>query len=127
MLEKYKKIKILKPYLDGKLNEIEADNQSRQVDLSDSPINGRRLTNIGTFRAYIKYYLEQNEQITQKMTFLIRQLQSGPEGLPIEIYVFSKDIRWAHYEDIQADIFDHIFSVVPEFDLKLFQYNTRPN
>jgi len=95
--------------------------------MEGSLVNGRRLTNIGTFRAYIKAYLQNHSNINNDMTFLVRQLQHGPEGLPIEIYVFSNDIRWSYYEDIQSDIFDHFLSVVREFDLKVFQYYQSAN
>ena len=84
-------------------------------------VNGRRLTNIGTFRAYIEAYLKNHPQIHDNMTFLVRQLAPSEYGMPIEIYVFSRDQRWARYEAIQADIFDHVLAVVPEFDLRVFQ------
>ena len=79
------------------------------------------MTNVGTFRAYLVAYLKAHPKIHQHMTFLIRQLQPTEKGLPLEIYVFSNDQRWAPYEAIQADIFDHIFSSLPEFDLRPFQ------
>lgn len=85
-------------------------------------VNGRHLTNIGTFRAYIEAYLMAHKQIRQDLTFLVRQLAPGPTGLPLEIYVFSNDTRWTYYEAIQADIFDHLLAVVREFDLRAFQY-----
>ena len=87
-------------------------------------INGRNLTNIGTFRAYVVAYLRQHPKIHQQMTFLIRHLPPGEYGLPIEIYVFSNDQEWANYEAIQADIFDHILAVAPMFDLRIFQNPT---
>jgi miniconductance mechanosensitive channel len=80
------------------------------------------LTNIGTFRAYVDAYLKNNEMIHKGMTFMVRQLQPGPTGLPIEIYVFSNDTAWSRYEALQADIFDHLFAIVKEFDLNVFQY-----
>src|SRR5690606_38648888 len=86
-----------------------------------SKVNGRRLTNLGTFRAYVSAYLRHHPMIHQDMTFLVRHLQPTAEGLPIEIYVFSRNQEWAAYESIQADIFDHILAVVPEFDLRVFQ------
>ena len=86
-----------------------------------SLVNGRRMTNIGTFRAYVQAYLHNHPAINQDMTFLVRQLPPTDKGLPIEIYVFSKDKVWANYEAIQADIFDHILAVVPEFDLRVYQ------
>jgi len=82
------------------------------------------MTNIGTFRAYVVAYLQHHPMINQDMTFLVRQLQPTQYGLPIEIYVFSKDQVWANYEGIQADIFDHILAVVPEFDLRVYQNPT---
>jgi miniconductance mechanosensitive channel len=82
------------------------------------------MTNIGTFRAYVKAYLRNHPQINQDMTFLVRQLPPGQHGLPIEIYVFCKDKAWANYEAIQADIFDHILAVVQAFDLRVYQNPT---
>jgi miniconductance mechanosensitive channel len=76
---------------------------------------------VGTFRAYLEAYLRNHPKIHQDMTFLVRQLPSGPQGLPIEIYVFSNDQNWARYESIQADIFDHILAVIPLFDLRVYQ------
>jgi miniconductance mechanosensitive channel len=121
MLAKIKKIELLRPYLEQKTAEIEADNQGKDIDMT-CMVNGRRLTNIGTFRAYVEAYLRAHKQIRQDLTFLVRQLAPGPTGLPIEIYVFSNDTRWTHYEAIQADIFDHLLAVVREFDLRAFQY-----
>ena len=121
MLEKFSKIKNISEYLEKKMKEINAYNAS--LDQA-SLINGRQLTNIGTFRAYLNAYLGEHPLINQDLTFLIRQLDPTAHGLPIEIYVFSKDIRWANYEAIQADIFDHILAVVDEFGLKLFQNPT---
>ncbi|UCD37343.1 MAG: mechanosensitive ion channel [Fidelibacterota bacterium] len=76
-------------------------------------INGRRLSNVGTFRAYVEAYLRSHPLIHQEITLLVRQLDPEPKGLPIEFYAFSKDTRWGNYEAIQADIFDHILAVVP--------------
>ena len=87
----------------------------------ESRANGRRLTNIGTFRAYVLAYLKHHPNINQNLTILARQLAPTESGLPIEVYAFSADKNWANYEAIQADIFDHLFAVVSEFDLKLFQ------
>ena len=114
---------MLSDYVDEKLEEIEKDNVNRNVDSSEL-INGRRLTNVGTFRAYLKLYLKSREDIHKGLTFLIRQLSPGAEGLPIEIYVFTTTTAWVKYEDIQADIFDHIFAVIPEFELNAFQSPT---
>ena len=120
LLEKFKRFELLKPYLDKKLAEVHEHNSTRQADMNEL-INGRHLTNVGTFRVYCLAYLRNHELIHQDMTLLVRQLQPNPEGLPIEIYVFTKDIRWAFYEDIQADIFDHLLAVIPQFNLRVFQ------
>ena len=114
-------IDYLKDYLFQKQQEIEIYNKKNQCDTTQS-INGRRLTNIGTFRAYLNHYLKHHPKIHTNMTFLVRHLQPSPHGLPIEIYVFSNDQVWANYEAIQADIFDHIIAVVPIFDLRVFQH-----
>jgi len=79
------------------------------------------LTNIGTFRAYIKHYLDNNEHIHKDMISMVRQLAPGPKGIPLEIYAFTNDIAWKNYERIQADIFDHLYAVTKEFGLRLFQ------
>ena len=123
MLARYEKIQYIAEYIEQKKDELEAFNQSTNVD-NASLANGRRMTNIGTFRAYVIAYLRHHPMINQDMTFLVRQLQPSQYGLPIEIYVFSKDQVWANYEAIQADIFDHILAVVPEFDLCVYQNPT---
>ncbi len=123
MLLKFGKFQFLKDYLKSKNEEIKNYNIEKNIDPSEL-INGRRLTNIGTFRAYIAEFLKNHPQVRQDMTFLIRQLAPTENGLPIEIYVFSNDIEWANYEAIQADIFDHILAAVPEFDLRVFQNPT---
>jgi len=120
MLEKFSKIQYISEYLANKQQEIKKYNEEKNVDLS-SLVNGRHLTNIGTFRAYVSAYLRHHPKIDQEMTFLVRQLQPTPQGLPVEIYVFSSDQNWANYEGIQSDIFDHILAVVPEFELRVFQ------
>ncbi len=123
MLDKFEKIRNLTDYIKSKRKEIDEYNLAHNVDTS-ALVNGRNLTNIGTLRAYIAAYLKNHPQINQNMTFLIRHLQPTPTGLPIEIYVFSSDQEWANYEGIQADIFDHILAVVPEFELRVFQNPT---
>lgn len=111
---------LLREYIAGKLKELETHNAAYAGD-ADAIVNSRRLTNVGTLRAYIIAYLRNHPQIHQNLTFLVRQLAPTPEGLPIEIYVFTKDTRWAFYEGIQADVFDHILSMVPEFGLRVYQ------
>ncbi|MCF8261599.1 MAG: mechanosensitive ion channel [Melioribacteraceae bacterium] len=123
MVDRFKKIQLIKGYLESKEVEIEKDNSDKKVDPSNE-INGRRLTNVGTFRAYIKAYLKSRGDIRDDFTFLIRQLAPGPTGLPIEVYVFTNTINWVKYEEIQSDIFDHILSAVKQFDLKIFQNPT---
>jgi len=123
MLERFKKIQFITAYVDQSVKDVQEFNRENKVDES-MLINGRNLTNIGTFRAYLVAYLRNHPMINQEMTFLVRQLQPTEGGLPIEIYVFSKDQAWANYEAIQADIFDHVLAIVPEFDLRLFQNPT---
>lgn len=121
-LEGLKKVQLLSPYLEERLDQIEAWNKQNEVDL-DNVVNGRRLTNLGCFREYLQKYLEKHPMIYDpgQMTFLVRQLQPTDKGIGIEIYVFSRDTRWVNYEAIQADIFDHILAVVDTFGLRLFQ------
>lgn len=121
LLSRLQTISSLRPYLDQRGKEIEAWNEERGIDGS-CPLNGRRLTNLGTFRAYVEAYLHEHPLIHQEgMTFLVRQLAPTEKGVPIEIYVFVNDIRWVHYEAVQADIFDHLFAAVHWFDLRLYQ------
>jgi miniconductance mechanosensitive channel len=123
MIERFRKFAYISDYIDGKQQELARWNAEQGVG-DDELINGRRLTNLGTFRAYVVAYLRQHPMVHQDMTFLVRQLQPTEKGLPIEIYVFSTDQRWVQYEDIQSDIFDHIIAVVPEFGLRVFQQPT---
>ena len=123
MLKRFSSIQYISGYIDRKTKEIAEDNRAKNIDESD-PANGRRLTNIGTFRAYVIEYLKHHPMISQEMTFLVRQLAPTQHGLPLEIYIFCKDKVWANYEAIQSDIFDHILAVIPEFDLKVFQNHT---
>ena len=123
MLDRFAKIQFISEYIETKKDELKEFNQATRVD-NASLVNGRRMTNVGTFRAYVKAYLQNHPMINQDMTFLIRQLPPSEHGLPIEIYVFSKDQAWANYEAIQADIFDHVLAVVSEFDLRVYQNPT---
>lgn len=120
MLERFKKFQLITDYIMSKETEIAAYNTAEKIDTSEL-INGRRLTNVGVFRAYVKAYLQNHPKIHNDLTFLIRQLAPGSNGLPIEIYVFTNDIKWANYEDIQSDVFDHILATISRFDLKVFQ------
>jgi len=123
MIERFDKFHLITDYLATKKGEIEEYNSSLKIDHSDF-VNGRRLTNIGTFREYVKAYLHNRKDIDKNLTFLVRQLSPSPEGLPIEIYVFANTTAWVKYEEIQSDIFDHLMAVVPEFELKVFQNPT---
>ena len=120
MLDRFSKIQYISNYIEEKKVEVKESNKQHKVDES-SYVNGRRMTNIGTFRAYVEAYLRNHPMINKDMTFLIRQLAPTEHGLPIEIYVFSKVQEWADYEAIQSGIFDHILAVIPEFDLRVFQ------
>lgn len=114
-------ISLLTPYLERKKVELEEFNDPALANKHTSLLNGRRLTNLGTFRAYIRAYLENHPHLHQDRTLLVRQLEPGPTGIPMELYAFSSDIRWANYESIQSDIFDHLIAALPEFGLRVFQ------
>ncbi len=120
-VERLSKISLLSTYLEDKKRELKTHNDTHCKDATVAA-NMRRLTNLGTFRKYIEEYLKHHEGIHPGMTFLIRQIQPTDLGLPIEIYVFTKTTAWGEYEAIQADIFDHLFAIVHEFDLHLFQH-----
>jgi len=124
MIERFRKVDILRDYLDNRLAGIERENREKGIEM-DSPLDGRQLTNLGTFRAYIEAYLHNHKDIHQEgLTFLVRQLAPGATGVPIEIYVFTKTTEWVRYEKIQSDIFDHLLASAPAFDLRVFQEPT---
>uniref|UniRef100_UPI00321628DB mechanosensitive ion channel family protein n=1 Tax=uncultured Draconibacterium sp. TaxID=1573823 RepID=UPI00321628DB len=123
MLNRFEKFDLIRSYVREKEDELKEYNKGKNLAEEDF-ISGRHQTNIGIFRKYLEVYLKQHPKIHDNMTFLVRQLQPMGKGLPIEIYVFSKDQEWANYEAIQADIFDHIFAVIPEFELRVFQEPT---
>lgn len=120
MLEKFRKIQLLTDEIDARQKRLMEYNEKNNIDNSVL-VNGRRQTNLGVFRAYLEKYLNHLPDISDQMTFLVRQLQPTEKGIPIEIYVFSKIQSWAEYEDIQANIFDHILAIIPEFGLSIFQ------
>ncbi|WP_045521297.1 mechanosensitive ion channel family protein [Neobacillus niacini] len=120
MIEKFKTIQFLSDYITSKEREIAEYNAMNEIN-RHNPVNGRALTNIGIFRTYINQYLQHHPGISQEMTLLVRQLAPTENGLPLEIYAFTNDIRWHVYETIQSDIFDHLFAVAPEFGLHIFQ------
>jgi len=123
MVERFKNIEYIRKYLENKSEEISTYNSVHNINDS-TIVNGRHLTNIGTFRAYIEHYLKHHPKVHKGMTQMVRQLQSTENGLPIEIYIFTNDIAWVNYEAVQSDIFDHILSIIPEFDLRIYQSPT---
>lgn len=121
--ERLRGLQFLRPYIDERGQQITTWNQENGFD-TNVPGNGRQMTNVGCFRAYVASYLHQHPQIRQDMTFMVRQLAPGPTGLPLQIYVFTITTAWAEYESIQSDIFDHLYAVLPLFDLRPFQHPT---
>jgi len=122
-IEKLGNFHLLKDYFKAKQKELAEFNKSLNLE-EGTVTNGRKMTNLGTFRKYLEEYLHHHPMISKEMTFLVRHLQPTEKGLPVEIYVFSKDQAWANYEAIQADIFDHVLAILPEFDLHVFQNPT---
>ena len=120
MLEQFQKIELISDYLVQRKEEIKTYNAKRKVDASRL-VNGRNMTNIGVFKAYIEEYLKANPNINKEMMIMVRQLPPSEKGLPLEIYAFSKDKSWKAYENIISDIFDHVLSVAPYFDLEIFE------
>ena len=119
-VDRFTRFALLKDYIKAKEQELADYNAGLAVEV-DADVNQRRLTNIGTFRAYALNYLKNHPRVRKDMTLIVRQLAPGPEGLPLEIYCFTTTTAWAEYEDIQSDIFDHLLAIVPEFGLRLFQ------
>ena len=120
LLESLEKIQLLQDYLAAKKEEIAEYNRVHNIDDS-SLVNGRHLTNLGTFRAYLTEYLRSHPGINSDMILMVRQLQPTTNGLPMEIYVFTASVAWVVHEGVQADIFDHILAIISEFDLRVFQ------
>ena len=118
--QRLRRIALIDGYLHRKQAELEEYNAKLIAEGKD-PINTRRVTNVGTFRAYVQAYLENHPRINHNMILLVRQLQPGPTGLPLEIYCFTSTTAWTEYESIQADIFDHLYAILPEFGLRVFQ------
>ena len=121
MLERFKKIRYIEDYINGKIDEISEYNKALGVDDNSSVVNGRHLTNIGTFRAYVTAYLKNHPKIHKELISMVRQLAPADKGIPVEIYCFTSTTAWVVYESIQSDVFDHILAVVPEFDLRIYQ------
>lgn len=120
ILEKLSKVNLIKDYLEFKKSEM--SEQRKLIDNPELLINGKQLTNIGVFREYVFNYLKNNPHIDQEETILVRQLENTPHGMPLEIYCFTNDSQWSNYEDIQADIFDHLLVASKEFDLEVIQF-----
>jgi miniconductance mechanosensitive channel len=122
-IEGFRKIALLSDYLAEKTADITQSNVNKKADDNDL-LNARQLTNIGTFRAYIDAYLQQHDKVHHELTCMVRQLSATATGLPLELYFFSNDQNWENYEGIQADIFDHLFAMAPQFNLRIFQHPT---
>ena len=122
-ITQYKGVEMLKEYIEARQNEITTYNEANGHDKS-ALVNGRNLTNIGLFREYAHQYLSANENLRADLTLMVRQLEPTENGLPIEVYCFSNNIQWVEYERIQADIFDHLLSSLPNFNLEIFQNPT---
>jgi len=119
-VDHFTRFALLKDYIEDKEHEL-ADYNAGLATEVDAEVNKRRLTNVGTFRAYAYNYLKNHPKVHKGATLIVRQLGPGPEGLPLEIYCFTNTTEWAVYEDIQSDIFDHLLAIVPEFGLRLYQ------
>ncbi len=119
-VDHFTRFALLRDYIKNKELELADYNAGLAAEV-DADVNRRRLTNVGTFRAYAYNYLKNHPSIHNDMTLIVRQLAPGPEGLPLEIYCFTNTTEWADYEDIQSDIFDHLFAIVPEFGLRVYQ------
>lgn len=119
-IERFKKIKLIKSYLENRQEEIDKFNQSNEIDKSVL-INGRNQTNLGVFRKYVDSYLHEHSAVHKEMYIIVRHLAPTSNGIPLEILCFSRDKRWENYEYISADIFDHVIAAVPFFDLELFE------
>jgi miniconductance mechanosensitive channel len=119
-VDHFTRFALLKDYVKDKEQELTDYNAGLATEVDDD-VNRRRLTNVGTFRAYAFNYLKNHPKIHAGMTLIVRQLGAGPEGLPLEIYCFTNTTAWAAYEDIQSDIFDHLLSIIPEFGLRVYQ------
>ena len=120
-IARLQRISLLRQYLQHKHSELLSWNSALAED-GQEPANTRRITNIGTFRAYVEQYLRQHPQIHQDMTQLVRQLSPTADGLPLQLYCFTNTTAWASYESIQSDIFDHLLAILPEFGLRVFQH-----
>lgn len=122
-IERLKEINLISDYLEEKKNEIRKENERLQH--RDKIVNGRQLTNIGVFRYYAQKYIENDPDIDKNGTRMVRQLDITPQGLPLEVYCFTNDSQWIRFEQIQADIFDHLLVASKEFDLQVMQVSVK--
>ena len=120
MLEKYRRIQLLKEYVESTEQRLASYNEAHEIDNSVL-VNGRRQTNLGVFRAYLTSYLKSLPEVNHDLTCMVRQLQPTADGIPLELYFFSSTTVWVDYEGIQADVFDHVLAIIPEFGLRVFQ------
>ena len=123
MIERFKKIELISEYMEEITKEIDAYNHENNIN-TELHINGKQLTNLRVFRAYLTKYLENTIERRPESTTMVRQLAPTENGIPIEIYLFVADTKWVNYETIQADVFDHILSVIDIFELRMFQNPT---
>ncbi len=119
-IQRLSRLRLLADYLPSKERDVAQWNETLG-DAAELPANRRRLTNLGTFRAYVQAYLDKHPQIHRELSCMVRQLASGSQGIPLELYCFTTTVKWAEYEGIQSDIFDHLFALMPEFGLALYQ------
>ena len=120
MLARYRRIDLLRPYLDRMEEELHRYNDEHGIDPT-VPVNGRRQTNLGVFRAYLTAYLRSLPYVNQELHCMVRQLQPTDRGIPMELYFFSSIKDWVPYEGVQSDVFDHVLAIIPEFVLRVFQ------
>jgi miniconductance mechanosensitive channel len=120
MLDRFRRIDLLKDYIDSKEAELRQYNEDKKID-SSVLVNGRRETNLGVFRAYLTRYLFSHPMVNTELSCMVRHLQPTDKGLPVELYFFLKEKEWIAYEGWQADVFDHVLAIVPEFGLRVFQ------
>ncbi|MDY0108244.1 MAG: mechanosensitive ion channel family protein, partial [Giesbergeria sp.] len=126
-IDRLARIALLKPYLEDKKQDVQQTNAARREHLGEDavePANQRRLTNIGTFRAYVDAYVRAHPGIHKDMLLIVRTLEPTGEGVPLELYCFTATTAWVEYERIQGDIFDHLIAILPEFSLGLYQSPT---
>ena len=121
-IENLKKVNLISEYIDSRVAEIDEYNKKNSIDKS-MLLNGRNLTNLGVFRIYIEEYLKAHPMTNEDLTLMCRQLEPTSQGIPIQIYTFSKDKEWTKYEGLTSDIFDHLLSSVKYFDLECFELN----